>query len=110
MFLALSLPSAYICFTLLFFGNRGGMRRGQQVPIEKYIPSLSPLLQHSLQLIFLSALVLAVFPQLFSKLASSCAGSCNRTHWLDALNAAIKRLRDALSESADAPVFIETLA
>src|SRR5258705_8013404 len=26
------------------------------------------------------------------------------------LNAAIKRLRDALSESADAPVFIETLA
>jgi len=26
------------------------------------------------------------------------------------LNAAIKRLRDALGESADAPVFIETLA
>jgi NhaP-type Na+/H+ and K+/H+ antiporter len=70
---ALAVASFYL-ITLLFFGNRGGMRRGQQAPIDEYIPSLSPLVQHTLQLFFLLALLLAVFPQLFSKLASLLRG------------------------------------
>jgi hypothetical protein len=65
----LAAASLYL-LALLFFGNRGGMRRGEQAPIDKYIPSLSPLVQHTLQLLFLLAFLLAVFPQLSSKLAS----------------------------------------
>jgi hypothetical protein len=70
---ALAAASLYL-LTLFFFNNRGGMRRGQQTPIDKYIPSLSPLVQHTLQLLFLVAFLLAVFPQLFSKLASLLRG------------------------------------
>jgi hypothetical protein len=66
--------ASFYLLTLLFFGNRGGMRRGQQAPIDKYIPSLSPLAQHTLQLFFLLAFLLAVFPQLFSKLVSLLRG------------------------------------
>jgi hypothetical protein len=54
----------------LFFGNRAGMMRGEQRPIDRYIPSLSPMVQHILQLLLLLAFLFAVFPQLFSKLAS----------------------------------------
>ena len=64
---ALAVVSFYL-LTFLFFGNRGRMRRGQQAPIDKYIPHLSPLVQHTLQFLFLLAFLLAVFPQLFSKL------------------------------------------
>lgn len=70
---ALAVASLYLLM-LFLFGNRGGMRRGQQTPIDKYIPSLSPLVQHTLQLLFLVALLLAVFPQLFSKAASLLRG------------------------------------
>jgi hypothetical protein len=62
--------ASFCLLTLIFFGNRGGMMRGQQAPIDKYIPSLSPLVQRALQLLFLLAFLFAVFPQLFSKLAS----------------------------------------
>jgi hypothetical protein len=53
-----------------FFGNRRGIQLGQQAPVDKYIPTLNPLLQHTLQLLFLLTLLFAIFPQLFSKLAS----------------------------------------
>lgn len=65
----LAAASLYL-LALLFFGNRGGMRRGERAPIDKYIPSLSPLVQHTLQLLFLLTFLLAVFPQLSSQLAS----------------------------------------
>jgi len=70
---ALAVASLYL-ITLLFFGSRGNMRRGQQPPIDKYIPSLSPLVRHTLQLLFLLLFLLAIFPQLFSKLASLLRG------------------------------------
>jgi hypothetical protein len=57
-----------------FFGNRGSLRRAGQAPVDKYIPTLSPLVQHTLQAIFLLAFLFAVFPQLFSKLASLLRG------------------------------------
>lgn len=66
---ALAAASLYLLM-FLFFGNRGGMRRGEQPPIDRYIPSLSPMAQHILQLLLLLAFLFAVFPQLFSKLAS----------------------------------------
>lgn len=65
----LAAASLYL-LALLFFGNRGGMRRGERAHIDKYIPSLSPLVQHTLQLLFLLTFLLAVFPQLSSQLAS----------------------------------------
>jgi hypothetical protein len=65
---ALAVVSFYLLM-FLFFGNRERMRHGQQAPIDKYIPHLSPLVQHTLQFLFLLAFLLAVFPQLFSKLA-----------------------------------------
>jgi hypothetical protein len=70
---ALAVASLYL-LAFLFFGNRRGMRRGEQTPIDKYLPSLSPLVQHTLQLLFLLALIFAVFPQLYSKLASLLRG------------------------------------
>jgi hypothetical protein len=66
--------TSFYLLTFLFFGNRDRMRRGQQAPIDKYIPSLSPLVQHTLQFLFLLVFLLAVFPQLFSKLASLLRG------------------------------------
>jgi hypothetical protein len=51
-----------------FFGNRGSLRRGGQAPVDKYIPALSPLVQHTLQLLFLLALFFAIFPHLLSKI------------------------------------------
>ena len=32
---------------LFFFGTRGGMMRGERAQFDKYIPSLSPLVQHT---------------------------------------------------------------
>jgi len=58
----------------LLFGSNGDMRRGEQAPIQKYVPSLSPLVQHTLQLLFLLAFFLAIFPQLASKLANLLRG------------------------------------
>ena len=66
--------TSFYLLTFLFFGNRDRMRRGQQAPIDKYIPYLSPLVQHTLQFLFLLAFLLAVFPQLFSKLATLLRG------------------------------------
>lgn len=58
----------------LFFGSKGRVRHGEPAPIDKYIPPLSPLVQHTLQAFFLLAFISAVFPQLFSKLASLLRG------------------------------------
>ena len=69
----LAVVSFYLLM-FLFFGNRGRMRRGQPTPIDKYIPPLSPLVQHTLQFLFLLAFLLVVFPQLFSKLATLLRG------------------------------------
>jgi hypothetical protein len=66
--------TSFCLLTFLFFGSRERMRHGQQAPIDKYIPSLSPLVQHTLQFLFLLVFLLAVFPQLFSKLASLLRG------------------------------------
>jgi len=52
--------------THFFFGNR----RSGGPPVNKYFPPLSPLVQHTLQLLLLGALFFSIFPQLFSKLAS----------------------------------------
>jgi hypothetical protein len=46
----------------LFFGNRGQMRHGEPAPLDKYIPSLSPMAQHSLQALFVLTFLFAVFP------------------------------------------------
>jgi hypothetical protein len=59
---------------LFFFGIRGGVRRGEQAPADKYIPTLSRPVQHTLQLLFLLALLLAAFPQLTSKLTRPLRG------------------------------------
>jgi hypothetical protein len=64
---------------LFFFGNKGGMRRGQQAPIDKYLPSLSPMVQHTLQVLFLLAFLFAVFPQLSSKLVGLFRGLLEST-------------------------------
>jgi hypothetical protein len=66
---ALGAASLYLVI-ILFFGTKGGMKRGEQPPIDRYLPPLSPMTQHILQLLFLLAFLFAVFPQLFSKLAS----------------------------------------
>jgi hypothetical protein len=59
---------------LFVFGSRRTMRLGQAAPVDKYIPQLSPAIQHTLQALFLLAFVLAAFPQLFSKLAALLRG------------------------------------
>jgi|SRR5208282_3458382 len=59
----------FLLVSFFLFGNRGGMRRGQQAPIDRYIPTMSPFVQHTLQLLFLLVLLFAIFPQLFPKLA-----------------------------------------
>ena len=56
---------SFYLLAFVFFGNRGRMRRGEPAPIDKYIPPLSPLVQHTLQFLFLLAFLLAVFPQFF---------------------------------------------
>lgn len=58
----------FLLVSHFLFGNRGGMRRGEQAPIDRYIPPMSPFVQHTLQLLFLLVLLFAIFPQLFSKL------------------------------------------
>jgi hypothetical protein len=63
---ALAVISFGLVLHFFFFGNR----RSGGPPVNKYIPSLSPLVQHTLQAIFLLGFLFAVFPQLFSKLAS----------------------------------------
>jgi hypothetical protein len=50
------------------------MRRGEQASIDRYIPSFSPPVQHTLQFLFLLALLFAIFPQFFSKSASLLRG------------------------------------
>ena len=55
------------------------MTRGEQVPIDRYIPSLSPPVEHTLHLLFLLALLFAIFPQLFFKLASLLRGFLQST-------------------------------
>ena len=52
-----------------FFGNGRGLRPGHQAPVDRFIPALSPLVQHSLQFLFLLALLFAIFPQLFSNVS-----------------------------------------
>lgn len=64
---------SFYLLAFVFFGNRGRMRRGEPAPIDKYIPPLSPLVQHTLQFLFLLAFLLAVFPQ-FSKLLALLRG------------------------------------
>ena len=58
---------------LFFFGVRGGRVRGGPAQVDKYIPTLSPVVQHTLQLLFLVVLAFAIFPQLFSKLVGLLA-------------------------------------
>jgi hypothetical protein len=65
---------SFYLLAFVFFGNRGRMRRGEPAPIDKYIPPLSPLVQHTLQFLFLLAFLLAVFPQFFSKLLALLRG------------------------------------
>ena len=60
----------FYALTLFLFGSRGNMRRGQQAPIDKYIPSLSPGFQHTVQILFLLVFLFATFPKLFYRLAS----------------------------------------
>jgi hypothetical protein len=69
---ALAVVGLYL-LGLLFFGSRR-VWHGEQTPADKYIPTLSPLVQHTLQLLFLLALLLAAFPQLTSKLARPLRG------------------------------------
>ena len=53
--------------SLVFFGSKGNLRRGEPAPIERFFPALSPLVQHILQFLFLLLLFLAFFPKLYSK-------------------------------------------
>ena len=61
--------AAVILFLHFFFGEKSYLRRGQPAPVDRYFPALSPLVQHILQFLFLLGLLLAVLPQLLSKLA-----------------------------------------
>jgi hypothetical protein len=58
--------AALISLLFFFFGFRG---ISKHAPADRYIPALSPVAQHILQFSFLIALVFAIFPQLFLKLA-----------------------------------------
>jgi hypothetical protein len=60
--------------TLFLFGKRVGMRRGEQAsaPVDKYIPTLEPLVQHTPQLLFLLALLFGIFPRLFPDSSDFC--------------------------------------
>jgi len=53
--------------TLFLFGKRVGMRRGEQAsaPVDKYIPTLEPLVQHTPQLLFLRCCFSGFFPGFF---------------------------------------------
>jgi hypothetical protein len=53
---------------LFLFGSKDRTRRGEPAPADKYLPEFSPLIQHTLQTLFLIALVLAIFPGLLYKL------------------------------------------
>lgn len=69
------LGSASLYVVLIFFFGFGGRgRHGEQSPIDKYIPALNPFTQHALQLlyllVFLLTVLVAVFPQSFSKLTN----------------------------------------
>ena len=68
LLITLAVVGLYL-FTFFFFGNRRGLRRGEQAPVDKYIPTLSPLVQHTLQLLFVLGLLFAIFPQLLPKLS-----------------------------------------
>jgi hypothetical protein len=57
-----------LALMLFLFG--GNTRRGQPAPADKYIPAFSPLIQHTLQTLFVIALVLAIFPGLLYKLTN----------------------------------------
>jgi hypothetical protein len=56
---------------LFVFGGRGATR---QAPIDKYIPSLSPAAEHTLQFLFVLVFLLAVFPQPLYKLTNLLRG------------------------------------
>lgn len=59
-----ALAAAVVIFLMrFFFGNKSGRRPGG-APVDKYIPLLSPTVQHLLQLLFVLALLFAVFPQI----------------------------------------------
>ena len=64
---------------LFFFGSKGDVRRGQRAPIDKYLPSLSPMVQHTLRVLFLLAFLFAFFPQLTSKLVGLFRGLIEST-------------------------------
>ena len=61
-------------YLLLFFlfGSRRNLRHGERAPIEKFIPAVSPPVQHILQFLFLLLLFLAIFPKFFSKFVNLC--------------------------------------
>jgi hypothetical protein len=80
--------------TLFLFGNRGGMRRGEQAPVDKYIPTLSPLVQHTPQLLFLLALLFGIFPRPFPDSSDFSNVSFNQPHWLDEKSRVAKQLFD----------------
>ena len=73
----LAIAGFYLFFTF-FFGFRGSRRHGEQAPIDRYVPSLSPFAQHTLQLlyllVFLLTVLVAVFPQFSSKLVKLLRG------------------------------------
>ncbi len=66
-----ALAAVSLYFLVLFvFGSKGSVRRGEQSPLDRYVPALTPMAQHILQLFLLLVFLFAVFPQLFSKLAA----------------------------------------
>jgi len=60
--------AAMFLLTHFLFGNK---RRGGRAPVDNYLPVLSPAVQHILQLLFLLALVFAIFPQIRSRLTGA---------------------------------------
>ena len=54
------------------FGSGRNRRHGEPAPIDRYIASPGPAVQHALQILFLILVVLAIFPQLFFKVLDWC--------------------------------------
>jgi hypothetical protein len=66
--LAFAIIAGIYAVSWFFLGSRGAVRRGEQPPVNKYLPVPGPLVQHLLQALLLLVLILGIFPQLSSKI------------------------------------------
>jgi hypothetical protein len=95
-----------LCLVLhFFFGNR---RSGGQAPVNNYIPTLSPLVQHTLQLLFLLALFSRSSPSFFPNWPAWRNDSFNQAHRLSDQSRVASRYLNPTSFSNSVSVKIVT--